>query len=127
MPPSIPPKLADFIRAHVHSVLQLELLLLMRERRVDWTQESVAAELRITPQSADLHLTDLELRGLVARGEAPGSYRFSPATSELSGLVDELADCYAGAKYTVINLMFSVPGDSARSLADAFRLRKKSD
>ena len=107
-------------------MLQLEILLLMRERGGEWSPNGVARELRITDQSAALHLRDLQLRGLVEAAPS-GVYGFAPKTPELRGLVDELAACYAATRYTVINLIFSEPGDSARTLAEAFRFRKKRE
>lgn len=107
-------------------MLQLEILLLVRERTGGWTPSAVASELRITDQSAQLHLHDLHLRGLL--GASPdGAYGYAPKSGELSALVDELARCYAATRYTVINLIFSEPGDSARTLAEAFRLRRKRE
>lgn len=107
-------------------MLQLEILLLLRERAGEWTPAEVAGELRITEQSAGLHLADLSLRGLAS--ESPGrTYAYAPATPEQRWLVGELASCYANMRYTVINLIFSVPGDSARTLAEAFRFRRKKE
>ena len=116
-----------FIVQHIHSVLQLETLLLLRGTNEDFTPARLAEELRITEQSAEVRLKDLQLRGLISAGAAPDSYRYGPHAPELEALVDELARCYMDAKYTVINLIFSEPGDSARSLAEAFRFRKKRD
>jgi hypothetical protein len=126
-PASIPEPLLRFIKEHIHSVLQLEVLLLMRERGGDWTADALARELRITQQSAELRLVDLRLRGLLAPGVEPGSFRYAPSSPELALLTDALAELYAAARYTVINLIFSEPGDSARTLAEAFRLRRKGD
>lgn len=125
-PPALPEHLVRFIRRDIHSVLQLEILLLIRERGGQWTPSSVAHELRVTDQSASLHLHDLHLRGLLGC-PSEGVYAFAPKTTELRGLVDELATCYAATRYTVINLIFSEPGDSARTLAEAFRFRKKRE
>ena len=107
-------------------MLQLEILLLIRERGEQWTPSRIAHELRITDQSASLHLHDLHLRGLLGP-PSDGAYGFAPKTAELQALVDELAACYAATRYTVINLIFSEPGDSARTLAEAFRFRKKRE
>jgi hypothetical protein len=126
-PPSLPEPVARFIERDIHSVLQLEILLLLREHVGDWTPARVASELRITEQSAELHLVDLSLRGLASGSRLTRCFRYAPRTAELSALVGELADCYANMRYTVINLIFSVPGDSARALAEAFRFRRKKD
>jgi hypothetical protein len=119
--------LVRFIEQHIHSILQLEVLLLLREKGGEWTAATVAGELRITEQSAEVRLRDLHLRGLLALGDEPESYCYKSTDPEISRLVDLLSDAYRDMRYTVINLIFSVPGDSARSLAEAFRLRKRKD
>jgi len=87
----------------------------------------VAAELRVTEQSAAIRLRDLVYRDLVREDPERGEFRYEPASTELGSLVDQLAELYALASHSVINLIFSVPGDSARSLADAFRFRRKRE
>ena len=127
---AIPPlseALTRFIAKHIHSVLQLEILLLLRATNAEFTPASLAEELRITEQSAEFRLKDLELRGLITTGSSPDSYRYVPHSAETEALVDELSRSYVDARYTVINLIFSQPGDSARSLAEAFRFRKKRE
>lgn len=108
-------------------MLQLEVLLLLRGRDEVWTPATVAGELRITEQSAELRLQDLHLRGLLSLDAATRRYAYAPQSEDLAGLVDALAECYATTRYTVINMIFSVPGDSARTLAEAFRFRKRRD
>lgn len=126
LPPApLPQHVIRFIREDIHSVLQLEVLLLLRERGGEWTPSTVAEELRITVQYAELRLQDLHLRGLLGPGSSPQAYVYAPTPESRRQLVDELAACYATTRYTVINLIFSEPGDSARSLADAFRFRRK--
>lgn len=121
----IPEPVAEFIRQHIHSVLQLELLLWLREKPGKWSVEQVAAELRITDQSAQFRLRDLSLRNLVVEDTQDRTYSYGPKTPALADIVEQLQECYATTRYSVINLIFAVPGDSARSLADAFRIRKK--
>lgn len=123
--PSLPQHVVRFIEQHIHSVLQLEILLLLRERGGQWSPTNVAEELRITEQSAEFRLRDLHLRKLASYDPSADAYSYSPKTERLGLLVDDLAVSYATMRYTVINLIFSVPGDSARTLAEAFRFRKK--
>ena len=125
--PALPEHVVRFIQAHIHSVLQLEVLLLLRARGAGWTPAAVAGELRITEQSAELRLQDLHLRNMLSLDAPSRSYAYSPASDELRALVDALAASYATTRYTVINTIFSVPGDSARTLAEAFRFRKRRD
>jgi hypothetical protein len=126
-PPSLPEPVVRFIQHHIHSVLQLEVLLLLRSRDEVWTPATVASELRITEQSAELRLQDLHLRGLLSLDAPARRYAYAPQQGDSRGLVDALAECYATMRYTVINMIFSVPGDSARTLAEAFRFRKRRE
>jgi hypothetical protein len=107
--------------------LQLDVLLLIRERGGEWTASAVAEELRISLQYAELRLQDLHLRQLLGLGSSPETYVYAPTPDPRRVLVDELAAYYATNRYTVIELIFSEPGDSARSLAEAFRFRRKRD
>lgn len=123
---NLPDSVSTLVRQHIHSVLQLEVLLLLRERGGVWDATTLSADLRITEGSAEIRLHDLELRGFLAQ-EGSDTFRYAPLTPELAAAVDDLAECYDRMRYTVINLIFSIPGDSARSLADAFRFRKRRD
>jgi hypothetical protein len=123
----IPERLVAFIAQHIHSVLQLEILLLLRSSGQDFTPATLAEELRITEQSAAFRLKDLELRGLISSSAPAETYRYGPHEPEIEELVEALARCYEDARHSVINLIFSAPGDSARSLADAFRIRKRRE
>ncbi len=60
------------------------------------------------------------LRGLVARGIAPDTYRCSLARPEIERRVRDLSRRYADAKHAVINLVFSRPAGSACGMAHAF-------
>jgi hypothetical protein len=108
-------------------VLQLEVLLLLREQGGEWTPLAVAEELRISVQYAELRLQDLHLRQLLSSGSSPKTYVYGPTPDQRRVLVDELAAHYTTRRYTIIDLIFSEPGDRARSLADAFRFRRKRD
>jgi hypothetical protein len=124
---AIPTPVASFILEHIHSVEQLEVLLLLRNKGGEWTAPQIAAELRISALSTQARLDDLKNRDFLVVGLTPGSFRYEPVNSKLSREIDAVADCYAHFRVSVINLIFSVPGDSARSLAEAFRLKRKQD
>jgi hypothetical protein len=122
----IPHDLAQFIRAEIHSVSQLEVLLLLRDRGGDWTPEAAAGELRIAVDFARSTLIAFRASGLVSVEERFGSYRYAPITPELGSLMDLLAEYYSTTRYTIINQIYEVPDGPAQDLAKAFRIRKKS-
>jgi len=113
-----------FIHAHIHSVEQLEVLLLLRrERSRLFTGDEVARELRVHPASAGRWLEDLAARRLAMRDR--DRFQFSPEGPALDRDVNALAAAYADARVAVIQLIFSKPTDAVRSFADAFKLKGK--
>lgn len=124
---NIPDNVVAFVQEHIHSVLQLEVLLLLYADGGAWTAVRIANEMRIPEQMAESHVHDLELRGLLEREPSSDSYRFATENPEVSVQVAALAEAYRDMRHSVINLIFSAPGGGARSLADAFRIRKRKD
>jgi hypothetical protein len=125
-PTDIDPRVRRFILESVHSVEQLEVLLLLhRDPARWWTAAQVSAELYTSLPSADNRLRDLAARKLVvAELTDPPRYRFEPGNEEACGLVGLLAETYRERRVTVITLVFSKPQDAIRDLADAFRIGK---
>jgi hypothetical protein len=114
-----------FIAAHVNSVEQVEvLILLLRSPQKSWTPKEVADELRTSPDSALDRLEDLTKRGCLVR-DADQRYRYGPKDAELSRVTSDLAVAYEERRYTIIQMIFSKPVDHIRTFANAFRLRKE--
>jgi hypothetical protein len=91
------------IAAHIDSVEQLEVLLLLRERPERcWTVDQVTDGLRSSPTSVAARLHDLERRGFATRD--PAGHRYRPAP-EHDDAVRELAWAYAERRYSVIDLI----------------------
>jgi predicted ArsR family transcriptional regulator len=114
-----------FVAQHIHSVEQLEvLLLLQRSGDREWSAADVSRELSSHPHSVESRLLDLRARGLVsAREDGPSLfYRYAPP-AELAPVIARLQEVYAERRVSVITMIFAKPIDSLRTLADAFRLR----
>lgn len=109
---------------HIHSVEQLEVLLLLRgDPERQWTAEAVAVKLATLPQSAVDRLEDLARRGFLAKsGEG---YRYDGSDRSRDAAVAELQEVYARRRVSLIGLIFSKPSETIRTFADAFRLRKE--
>lgn len=115
-----------FLRLHIPSVMQLEVLLHLRA-----AAGRPCAPIQISRQvggSVDAAigcLTALERAGLVERvdDEHDLCYRYAP-TPELRPQVDAVAGAYARRKVAVISYVFSQPDDALRSFSDAFRIRR---
>jgi hypothetical protein len=124
----VPPDVRRFIVEHIHSVAQLEvLLLLQRDPEVAWTAEEVGREMRYPAGWAATQLVDYCRERLVA--EIPGEvsrYRYAPSP-RLAGAVEALADLYPRRRTTVTQLIFSRGEDDVRLFSDAFRIRRPEE
>ena len=120
----IDPEIHSFISAHVKSVAQLEILLLLHtDPKQSWSTNSIARELRIEPSGALQQLNGLSASGLVEQ-QGVESFRYAPKSEELAAGTVLLARAYLIRRVTVIGLIFAKPPDKAQAFSDAFLLRK---
>ena len=122
-----PQEINDFLIKHIHSVEQLEILLMLhREAGRAWTIEEIANELRSDMQSVQNRLQDLCAQHMLTctLSHDESHYAFNSSDHDLNRKVSMLAQVYAERRMSVINLIFSKPIDNIRVFADAFRLRK---
>jgi len=122
----IPEEVKRFMTEYIHSLFQLETLLLLYEKKeVDWSIEDTDRQLHMGSQLAGNLLADLHARGLLSLRETPEPlYRYSPSSVQLDQAVSALAMTYKERRVSVISFLFSRPLDKVRSFADAFRFRR---
>lgn len=124
----IPEDVRAFIVAHIASVEQLEILLLLRAHpERGWSPAELSRELYIAEESAARRIRDFHASGLLAQEAGRPIYRYAPHDAHVSRVVESLAAVYQERRVRVINLIFSKPVDHIRSFADAFKFRKKND
>lgn len=125
MPTSgIPEDIKQFIFAHIDSVEQLEVLMLLRQDLTkSYTPTEVANEMRTSPASATLRLNTLTNQGFVEMND--GSYRFAAGATGSGELLDRLTEIYRVRRHKVLELIFS-PMKRARNFADAFVVSKSN-
>jgi hypothetical protein len=119
----------QFINQHVHSVDQLEILLLLRRNSTRyWTAEEVSQALSTGTEAVASRLAQLTEDGLLAAMPAgvKQTYRYSARTAQLDAAVAELESAYPTYRVSIINLIFSKPIDKIRTFADAFRIHKST-
>ena len=80
-------------------------------------------ELRASDPIVEDGLASLGAAGLVSRGN-DGTFGYTPASTHLDRLVQELARAYREKPLAVTNAIFSSPSDKLQTFANAFRLRK---
>jgi hypothetical protein len=124
----LPAAVRRFIAAHINSVEQLEVLLLLRSDPTrEWAPGEVSTELATSHDAAALRLADLEAQGLVrARLDPVPRYRYANLPAKREAEVADVADAYAKRRVAVITEIFSEPSP-AESFSDAFRLRRDDD
>jgi len=121
-----PAETVRFIRAHIRSLGQLEILLLLHGApESSWTAAQITAELRSSLDSVTQRLAALESSGLVATDAADPQYRYAPATDELADHVAELGRLYRDYRERLIDTIYSSQ-EQLRNFSDAFRWRKDS-
>jgi len=108
-----------FLKDHVFSVWQLELIMHMREQSHALSCDEIAKLLYSTPAAIESTLKRFVELGVLrqAMGTAD-SYVYAPATNELQNLVDLTAKTYSARRIDVINLIFSTPQKAPRLSLD---------
>ena len=115
-------ELKDFITGHVHSVIRLEVLLLVTEDRDRaWTAAVVDRKLNLSPPSAKAHLDELVSQGLLVLDEEK-RYRYHPSSDQLNKMVSQLSNAYATQRVAILTMIFANPGDKVRLFSEAFRM-----
>jgi hypothetical protein len=115
-------ELKEFIAGHFHSLIRLEVLLLLSEDRDRiWTATAVDRKLNLTPPSAKAHLDELVAQGLTVL-DAEKRYRYSPSSDELDKTVNELSNAYSKQRVAVLTIVFANRADKVRLFCEAFRL-----
>lgn len=122
----IPDHIAQFIIEKIHSVAQLEALLLLRSSAQEqWTIQALASRLYISEeQTADV-LSYLCAQGFAVPIESPlPGYRYQPSSVDLRDMLDRVAEIYSKHLVPVTNLIHSKPKARIQEFADAFKFRK---
>jgi hypothetical protein len=128
-PSALSDELRAFVREHIASVEQVEVLLLLyRSSPREWSAVGVGRELRIDPVSAARRLADFQERGLISVRATDEALVFWYEGSSPSDdrMIAELDREFRDRRTTLISLIFSTPSDDLRAFADAFRLRPRS-
>ena len=119
-------RLVDLLSGTIASVWGVEMLLLMRgEATRYWTPEELVSELRSSDLVVEQSMERLERAGLIVRDGA-GAARFSPATTELTDLIDELDNEYRSKPGSIRRAIVSGPDSKLSAFTDAFLLRRPS-
>jgi len=121
----IPPAVRALIADHVHSITQLDLLLLLHAADRPLSPADVSRELRIPERLAEGQLLDFTAAGLATGDRAsPSAFRFD-RHGRHGTAVAELARCVTERKRAVHDLILAGPSDDVQVFSDAFRFRRE--
>ncbi len=111
----ISPEVRSFLKEHVHSVWQLELILHMRAHKESMTVAQIAKQLYSTPTAIESTLERFVSLGILTQGsDSQNSYVFSPVSTEMQKTIDDAVKTYSARRIDVINLIFSNPQKAPR-------------
>lgn len=120
-------ELRRFIQTIV-SIPHLEAMLLLRQfPEREWEEKAIAQRLYLGREQVAVMLGDLAAVGICrAVADAAGKFIYAPAYSELSDLIDQLADYYSHNLIEVTNMIHAKAnaGRRAQQFADAFKFKK---
>ncbi|WP_433930478.1 hypothetical protein AB3662_41120 [Sorangium cellulosum] len=129
MSSGLPDRVQRFLGAHISSIEELEVLLLMRRTAErEWSAAAMAREIGSSKMSIQDRFGGLASRGLlVAREDGEDIvYRYAPADDDTRRTIDDLAQAYKERRLSVINHIYATPPPSdIQSFSDAFRITKK--
>lgn len=123
MTDGIPPRVRDFLLAHVDSIELLEVLLVLAAQpNTAFTTVEVSDHLRTAPSSAANRLTRLRDHRLV--DVLPGDRYRLRADPETAETIRQMAAAYRDFRVSVVTLIYSRPSDVVRVFTNAFVLKK---
>jgi hypothetical protein len=125
---TLTPQLAWFVRRHIRSLEDLEILMLLRGTADQWwTAPEIARQVSTTKASAQDSLQRLVGSFLQVRPASEPAYRFGPASPEHQQNVAELDEVYRENRADLIRFILPQPSVAIQDFADAFRLQKKDE
>jgi hypothetical protein len=134
MPETLPKNVHAFLRAHIESYEQLELLLFLRQHAAqEWPMSGIAERMRFPADEIDNAVKGLlAARCIAERTEPQRAVRYAPRDEGQAEAIDALAAAYADRPLAIIKLMNTNAIERVRSaamdtFADAFVLGRKRD
>ena len=120
----LPPELRAFIHSCIDSIVQVELLLLLRSAGGVRTVREAAARLGVPPAVARRDLDTLAARGLLeVRVGEETAYGYGPKSDDLRRYAELLAEHCGTSRQAVFGFIAAESRLSIKRFADAFKLR----
>lgn len=122
----IPDSVARFLAAHVRSLEQLEILLLLAGQPAkEWSEGEVYDVIRSSHGSVRERLVELRNQGLLLAGSSSTGFRFAPPSAEIAATVEALAQLYKERRVKIVEMIYAPPAEPLKGFADAFKFKKE--
>lgn len=128
-PGEVPDAVARFLAAHIRSVMQLELLIMLsREPERWWTAEEAYRELRSSLEGCADDLRMLAKQGLAEASTDPElRYRYRLERSEDEPVMERLRELFRTHFHSLVHAVYAGRRRNAMAFADAFKIKKDGD
>ncbi|HNB22495.1 MAG TPA: hypothetical protein PKZ32_08765 [Candidatus Melainabacteria bacterium] len=103
----ITPAAQQFLREHIQSVWQLELILFMKGKSNALSASEIASQLYSNPRIIESALCDFVRGGIFKEKEGSSVYAYEPASVEIADAIEQAGSAYAKKRLSVINFIFS--------------------
>jgi hypothetical protein len=123
----VPDEVRLFLKDHVSSIEQLEVLLLLRaspERA--WPVKEVYQRVLTNESSIQQSLEKLSEHGLVSRVQGESAYQFSGGAPDMLTTLDRLAILYKERPTRVVHELYGATPSEIDEFAKAFKIRRDS-
>jgi hypothetical protein len=125
----LPADVTLFLRTHIPTVLQLELLLLLHGNADRWwTAESANREHQSTVDATRRYLQTLcDAKLLECRSEIEPQFKFAAEREQDRATIAVLARLFRTHYYSIVDAIYAPRRKDIHDFAEAFRLNKKKD
>jgi hypothetical protein len=116
----------EFLRAHIQSLEQLEILAILRsDPEREWTAAAIYERILSSERSIAGRLSQFVDSGLVSTSDSsPPAFRYAPRDPVLDRGAEATLQAYRDRRVLVIETIFRPESDPAQSFSDAFRFKQ---
>ena len=122
--PAINSEVLQFLDQHVHSIRQLELLLLICSSAHAWSVKEAAKALYSSQNSTQAWLEEFKLQGVLTC-DADSKYLYHPETSAFKKVISQLAEEYKVRPLKVVEAILNRSTNQMMSFLHAFQIKKE--
>lgn len=121
----VPAEVQQFVRNHIRSLDELEVLLLVSalpDR--EWSVDAVYGVVLSNPALVLKRLEGFVEAGFLTRSGEPPLYRFAPRSEDLAAMISAVGTAYRMSRHRIVELIYSRPDDPLVDFSQAFQFKR---